>query len=73
MESKFIKNVVQKKQGKDDQHISGIAGMIFGILIAVEILGTRWMDGRVSEFWIGTFVVVVTLVATYILFALKVA
>src|ERR1041384_4497947 len=73
MESKFIKNVVQKKQGKDDQHISGIAGMIFGILIAVEILGTRWMDGRVSEFWIGTFVVVVTLVATYILFGLKVA
>src|ERR1041384_7849233 len=73
MESKFIKNVVQKKQGKDDQHISGIAGMIFGILIAVEILGTRWMDGRVSEFWIGTFVVVVTLLSVFLLFAIKVA
>src|ERR1043165_7325781 len=73
MESKFIKNVVQKKQGKDDQHISGIAGTIFGILIAVEILGTRWMDGRVSEFWIGAWVVIWMLIGTYILFALKVA
>ena len=73
MESKFIKNMIQKNLAKDDQHISGIAGTMFGILLAIAILGALWMDGRVSDFGIGAFVVVVTLVATYILFALKVA
>ena len=73
MESKFIKNIVQKKQGKDDQHISGIAGTIFGILLAIAVLGALWMDGRVPDLWIGLFVGLMTLVGTYILFALKVA
>ncbi len=73
MESKSIKNMIQKKQGKDDQHISGIAGAIFGILLALAVLGAMWMDGSVSDFWIGSFLVVVAILATYILFALKVA
>ena len=73
MESKFIKNVIQKKQGKDSQHISGVAAAIFGILLAAAVLGALRMDGRVSDLWIGTYVVALTIVATYVLYALKVA
>jgi len=73
MDSKSTKNSTQKKPGKDDQHISGIAGTIFGIFVAVTILGAVLMDNRVPEASIGSFVVVMMLAGTYILFALKVA
>lgn len=73
MESKFIKNSMQKKQNKEDQHISGIAGTIFGILLVVAVLGAILMSGRVADSWTGLFVAVMTIAATYILFALKVA
>jgi len=73
MESKFIKNVIQKKQGKDDQHISGVAGTIFAVIIVATILGALLMDGRVADIWIGLFVSGMTILGTYILFALKVA
>ena len=72
MDSKFFRNV-QKKQKKDDQHISSVAATIFGIFLAVAILGAVWMDSRVSDLWIGVFVGAMTLLGTYILFALKVA
>ncbi|MBN2115467.1 MAG: slipin family protein [Anaerolineales bacterium] len=72
MESKFIKSI-QKKQSKDNQHISAIAGTIFGIFLAAAVLGALWMDGRVAELWIGMYVVGMTIVGTYILYALKVA
>ncbi len=39
MDTKFMKNTIQKKQGKDDQHISGVAATIFGVLIVIAILG----------------------------------
>lgn len=73
MESKFIKNIVQKQQAKDDQHISAMAGTIFGILVALTVLGAVLMDGHIAEMWIGFFVVLMVLVSVYILFALKVA
>lgn len=73
MEPKFIKNITQKRQGKDDLHISGIAGTIFGILLATTILGAVIMDGRLADAWIGVFVASMTILATYVLFALKVA
>jgi len=73
MESKFIKNVIQKKQAKDNLHISGVAATIFGILLIIAILGAVMMDGRVADLWIGLFVVGMTVVGTYILYALKVA
>lgn len=73
MESKFLKNVTQKKQRKDDQHISTIAAAIFGVMLIIAVLGAVMMEGRVADIWIGLFVVGMTLVATYILFALKVA
>jgi regulator of protease activity HflC (stomatin/prohibitin superfamily) len=73
MESNFVKNTIQKKLGKDDQHISGIAGTIFGILIALTVLGAVLMDGRVADIWIGAFVIGMIILSTYILYALKVA
>jgi len=73
MESKFMKNIIQKKQGKDDQHISGVAGTIFGIVIVITILGAILMDGNVPDIWIGLFVSIMMILGTYILFALKVA
>jgi regulator of protease activity HflC (stomatin/prohibitin superfamily) len=72
MESRFIKNNTQKKQ-KDDQHISGVAVTIFGILLVITVLGAILMDGNVPDLWIGLFVSALTILATYILFALKVA
>jgi len=73
MDSKYIKNMIPKKQGKDDPHISGVAGTIFGIFMVIAALGAVLMDSRVPEVWTGLFVAVMVLVGTYILFALKVA
>src|SRR5690349_17038576 len=74
MESKFIKSIADRKKIQQaEQHISAIAGTIFGILIALTVLGAVLMDGRVPDGLIGTFVVITTLAAVYILFALKVA
>ena len=74
MESKFIKSVVEKKKTQQaEQHLSAIAGAIFGVLIAITVLGAVLMDGRVAEAWIGLFVTAMTLLSVYILFALKVA
>jgi regulator of protease activity HflC (stomatin/prohibitin superfamily) len=74
MESKFIKSVVEKKKAQQaEQHISAIAGTIFGMLMAITILGAVLMDSLVADAWIGLFVTVMTLLGVYILFALKVA
>src|SRR5688572_15415010 len=73
MESKFMNNVIQKKQGKDGQHISGVAATGFGIFIVMAILGAILMDGRVADLWTGLFVSATTMIGTYILFALKIA
>ena len=54
MDTKFMKNMSQKKQSKDfDPHISGIAATIFGVFIAVAIISAIIMDGRIDGGWIG--------------------
>ena len=74
MDTKFMKNMSQKKQAKEyDLHISGIAGTLFGIFVAATIIGIALMDGRVGDGSIGLFVSAMMLVGIYILFALKVA
>lgn len=72
MESKFVRNF-QKTQKKEDQHISGLAGTLFGLFIAIAVLGAILMDGRVPDLWTGLFVGAMTLIGTYMLFALKIA
>jgi len=63
----------QSKVKKIDPRISGIAGFIFGVILIVTVLGAIWMDGKVADGVIGVFVIVMTLIASYILYALRVA
>lgn len=56
-----------------DQRIPPIAGTIFGIFLLAAILGAVFMDGKVTEWWIGAYVLGLTSIGTYVLFALKVA
>lgn len=72
MESNFMKSF-QKRPKKNDHHISSVAATIFGIFLVLAVLGGLWMDGRVPDLWIGLYVSAMTLVGTYILFAIKVA
>ena len=74
MDAKFVKNMIQKnKTANDNLHISGIAGALYAVIMIAAILGALLMDGDVSDGWIGAYVVALTLVGAYILFALKVA
>lgn len=74
MDTKFMKNVSQKKQSKEyELHISGVAATLFGIFVAATIIGVLLMYDRVGDGWSGLFVSVMMLVGIYILFALKVA
>src|SRR5574338_1229091 len=72
MESKSSKSTSQKRQ-KEDPHIPGMAWTIFGVLLAVAILGAIAMDGYVSDLWIGVYVFVLLLAAAFVLYGLKVA
>ena len=39
MDTKFMKNVSQKKQAREyDLHISGIAATLFGIFVAIHLV-----------------------------------
>jgi hypothetical protein len=74
MDAKFVKNAIQKNKSKDPElHISGIAGTIFGVFLVVAIAGAVIMDGRIDGRWIGLYVITVSLIGTYVMFALKVA
>ena len=73
MDSKFIRSIAQKKQNRDELHISGIAATLFGICLVIAVLGALLGDGRYSDAVLGTWVVFWTLAGTYVLFAIKVA
>ncbi len=73
MDTIFIKNIIQSKKPKDDLHISSVAATLFAILLVIAVVGALLMDGRVPDAWIGAYVAALTLVGTYILYALKVA
>jgi regulator of protease activity HflC (stomatin/prohibitin superfamily) len=74
MEARFVKNIIQKnKAAKADQHISAIAGLVFGICLIVATLGALIGDGRFGDAILGTWVVGWTMAGTYFLYALKVA
>jgi regulator of protease activity HflC (stomatin/prohibitin superfamily) len=67
----MIKNLIKTQQ--PDQHIPPIAGTVFAIFMVVAILGAITMDGKVNDSIIGTYVLGLTLIGTYCMFALKVA
>jgi regulator of protease activity HflC (stomatin/prohibitin superfamily) len=73
MDSKFFKSVTQKKQSKDNLHISGIGGTLFGLCLVIALLGAVFGDNRFSDGLLGAWVVFWVLVGTYVLYALKVA
>jgi regulator of protease activity HflC (stomatin/prohibitin superfamily) len=74
MDTKFIKSAIEKRiVKKDDQHISPIAGALFGVFLIVAILGAIFGDGRYPDMLIGAWVLGLTLIGAYFLFAMKVA
>jgi regulator of protease activity HflC (stomatin/prohibitin superfamily) len=58
---------------KVDPHISGIAGTAFTIVLVVAVVGVLLMDGKAADWLIGTYVLGLALIGSYILYALKVA
>ena len=74
MDTKFMKSATEKKKNQQpDPHIPPVAGMIFGVLMLIAVLGAVIGDGKYSDAVLGTWVTVWTLIGMYVLFALKVA
>jgi len=61
------------KSQKANSHVSGVAGMIFAILMIATVLGAALMAEKVPDWLVGTYTLGLTLIAVYILFALKIA
>ncbi|MEP7133489.1 MAG: slipin family protein [Chloroflexota bacterium] len=74
MKTDFIKSALEKKKAQqDDLHISPIAGFVFAICLIAAVLGAMLGDKKVSDTVVGGWVIVLTLIGVYFLFALKVA
>ncbi len=75
MSTKYAKNKNRLSlKAKKDEHISGIAGAIFGVFLTASLLGAIIMsDNGVGDTAIGIYVTTTMLIGIYILFALKVA
>ncbi|MBT3339173.1 MAG: slipin family protein [Anaerolineae bacterium] len=62
------------KNNAEDLHISGIAGLLFGVFMLIAVAGAAIFDSQnFSDTWIIVWVTVMTLVGIYMLFAFKVA
>ena len=71
--SKKLKDIIAKGSA-EEQRISGIAGLLFGVFMIIAVAGAAYFDSQnISENWIGVWVTVMTLIGTYLLFAFKVA
>ena len=70
-----LKSLLEKnKKSKDDQHIPPIAGFVFAIILIGTIKITLLLQAmKVSDLIIGATVLALTGIATYFLFAIKVA
>jgi regulator of protease activity HflC (stomatin/prohibitin superfamily) len=74
MDTKFIKSALEKKKAQqDDLHIAPVAGFLFAICLIVAVLGAIIGTKQFGDAILGGWVVVWTLVGTYLMFALKVA
>jgi len=64
----------QERLKPDNIRVSGIALLIFFILLAINAIGAIILSKQdVADAWIGTYVLVMSLIAIYFLAALKVA
>lgn len=72
-QTKSDPNSTLKLKPVDNTHISPLAGVIASVVFIAGITSAIVMDGKVDDFWIGLIVVAITLVAGYILAALKIA
>lgn len=74
MNTNFIKSAIEKRIAKkEDQHISPVAGALFGVFLFIAIIGAIMADGRFPDALLGAWVLGWTMVGTYFLFAMKVA
>ena len=74
MDTKYIKSALEKKRAQqDDLHIAPVAGFLFAICLIVAVIGAIIGDKQFGDAIVGSWVVVWTLVGTYLMFALKVA
>lgn len=75
MDTKFIKSVIEKrKAAQADQHIPGIAGFLFAIVLVGTIKVILFLQAiGASDLVIGAVVLAMIGIGAYILFALKVA
>jgi len=74
MNTKFLKSAIEKNfTKKDDQHISPIAGALFGVFLIISILGAIIGDGRYPDTVVAAWAIVWMLIGTYFLFSMKVA
>ncbi len=75
MNTNLLKSLIEKnKASKEDQHIPPIAGFVFAIILIGAIKIALLLDTlHVSDLTIGATVLALTGIATYFLFALKVA
>ena len=71
MATKLPKEIL--KAQKIDPHISGVAGTVFAVILVAAVVGALVMDGKAPDWIIGTYVLGLTLVGTYILYAMRVA
>jgi regulator of protease activity HflC (stomatin/prohibitin superfamily) len=66
-------NPILKIKAPDNTHISALAGIIAAVIFTLGIVGAAFMDGKVLDLWIGFFVFVMSVIAGYVLAALKIA
>ena len=72
MNAKLLKSVIEKRN-KDDQHISPIAGALFGVFLIIAVSGAIFGESRYSEGLIAAWALAWLIIGAYFLFALKVA
>jgi len=73
MSLKFSETQNLLNPSRNDQHIHPISVTLFGVFLLAALLGAILMDGKVSDGWIGTYVIGLVLIGTFCLFSIKVA
>ncbi len=67
------KQTKDKKGSGGNTRINPIASTVFIIFLLAAILGAVMMDGKVAEIWIGSYVVILILLGTTLMYSLKIA